>query len=126
MAILSQLQLRHQMPDRLRLKKLSTDLRRCKIRSTELSSTLKCWLEERNLSSEESQLIRLREGYVSEGMRLSVIGILSKKGDLMILPPPEPVSTGCVLLSFLLPTYFDGIVLRLVDRSYLMPNSGVS
>uniref|UniRef100_A0A0D9W7Q2 Uncharacterized protein n=1 Tax=Leersia perrieri TaxID=77586 RepID=A0A0D9W7Q2_9ORYZ len=61
------------------------------------------------------------------GMRLSVIGILSKKdGDIMILPPPEPISTGCVLLSFLLPTYFDGIVLRLVDRNYFMPKAGVS
>ncbi|XP_062226296.1 uncharacterized membrane protein At1g16860-like [Phragmites australis] len=96
-------------------------------RDTELSSTLKYWLEERNLSSEEAQLIRLEEGYIREGMRLSVIGILSKKnGDAMILPPTEPLSTGCVLLSFLLPTYFDGIVLRLVDRSYFVPNSGVS
>uniref|UniRef100_A0A0E0KTD2 Uncharacterized protein n=1 Tax=Oryza punctata TaxID=4537 RepID=A0A0E0KTD2_ORYPU len=95
--------------------------------NTELSSTLRCWLDERNIPSEESQLIRLEEGYIAEGMRLSVIGILSKKdGDLMILPPPEPISTGCVLLSFLLPTYFDGIILRLVDRSYFMPNSGVS
>uniref|UniRef100_A0A0D9W7Q3 Uncharacterized protein n=1 Tax=Leersia perrieri TaxID=77586 RepID=A0A0D9W7Q3_9ORYZ len=95
--------------------------------NTELSSTLRCWLDERNLPSEESQLIRLEEGYISEGMRLSVIGILSKKdGDIMILPPPEPISTGCVLLSFLLPTYFDGIVLRLVDRNYFMPKAGVS
>ncbi|PVH35658.1 hypothetical protein PAHAL_7G237600 [Panicum hallii] len=31
-------------------------------RDTELSSTLKYWLEERNLSSEEAQLIRLEEG----------------------------------------------------------------
>lgn len=30
-------------------------------RDTELSSTLKCWLDERNLSS-EAQLIRLEEG----------------------------------------------------------------
>jgi len=96
-------------------------------RDTELSSTLKYWLEERNLSSEEAQLIRLEEGYIREGMRLSVIGMLSKKnGDAMILPPPEPLSTGCVLLSCLLPMYFDGIVLRLVDRSYFVPNSGVS
>lgn len=96
-------------------------------RNTELSSTLKCWLEERNLSSQEAPLIRLEEGYISEGMQLSVIGILSKKnGDPMIFPPPEPISTGCVLLSFLLPTYFDGIVLRLVDKSYVMPNSGIS
>uniref|UniRef100_A0ACD5V312 Uncharacterized protein n=1 Tax=Avena sativa TaxID=4498 RepID=A0ACD5V312_AVESA len=95
-------------------------------RSTELSTTLKCWLEERNLSSEEAEL-RLEEGYIREGMRLSVIGILSKKnGDFMILPPREPISTGCVLLSFLLPAYFDGIVLRLVDRSYFVPNSGIS
>ncbi|BAS90300.1 uncharacterized membrane protein At1g16860 [Oryza sativa Japonica Group] len=95
--------------------------------NTELSSTLRCWLDERNIPSEECQLIRLEEGYIAEGMRLSVIGILSKKdGDLMILPPPEPISTGCVFLSFLLPTYFDGIVLRLVDRSYFMHNSGVS
>ncbi|KAF8776205.1 hypothetical protein HU200_003740 [Digitaria exilis] len=94
---------------------------------TELSSTLKYWLEERNLSSEEAQLIRLEEGYIREGMRLSVIGMLSKKnGDAMILPPPEPLSTRCVLLSCLLPSYFDGIVLRLVDRSYFVPNSGVS
>ncbi|TVU15032.1 hypothetical protein EJB05_38532, partial [Eragrostis curvula] len=95
-------------------------------RDTELSSTLKYWLEERNLSSEESQLIRLEEGYIREGMRLSVIGVLSKKnGDAMILPPPEPISTGCVFRSFLLPTYFDGIVLRLVDRRYFVPNSSV-
>ncbi|GJN02195.1 hypothetical protein PR202_ga19519 [Eleusine coracana subsp. coracana] len=96
-------------------------------RDTELSSTLKYWLEERNLSSEEAQLIRLEEGYIREGMRLSVIGILSKKdGDAMILPPPEPISTGCVFRSCLLPTYFDGIVLRFMDRSYFVPNSGVS
>jgi len=96
-------------------------------RDTELSSTLKYWLEERNLSSEEAQVIRLEEGYIREGMRLSVIGMLSKKnGDAMILPPPEPLSTGFVLLSCLLPSYFDGIVLRLVDRSYFVPNSGVS
>ena len=31
-------------------------------RDTELSSTLKYWLEERNLSSEEAQVIRLEEG----------------------------------------------------------------
>ncbi|CAM0903553.1 unnamed protein product [Alopecurus aequalis] len=96
-------------------------------RSTELSSTLKCWLEERNLSSEEAQLIRLEEGYIREDMRLSVIGILSmKNGDLMILPPREPISTGCVLSSLLLPAYFDGIVLRLVDKSYFIPHSGIS
>ncbi|VAH34794.1 unnamed protein product [Triticum turgidum subsp. durum] len=96
-------------------------------RSTDLSSTLKCWLQERNLSSEEAQLIRLEEGYITEGMKLSVIGILSKKnGDFLIFPPREPISTGCVLLSFLLPAYFDGIVLRLVDKSYFMPHSGIS
>ncbi|KAK3141919.1 hypothetical protein QOZ80_4BG0339890 [Eleusine coracana subsp. coracana] len=96
-------------------------------RDTELSSTLKYWLEERNLSSEEAQLIRLEEGYIREGMRLSVIGILSKKdGDAMILPPPEPISTGCMFRSCLLPTYFDGIILRFMDRSYFVPNSGVS
>jgi hypothetical protein len=65
--------------------------------------------------------------YIREGMRLTVIGILSKKnGDLVILPPREPISTGCVLLSFLLPAYFDGIVLRLIDKSYFIPNSGIS
>jgi hypothetical protein len=31
-------------------------------RDTALSSTLKYWLEERNLSSEEAQVIRLEEG----------------------------------------------------------------
>ncbi|AQK45172.1 cysteine-type endopeptidase/ ubiquitin thiolesterase [Zea mays] len=92
-------------------------------RGTELSSTLEHWLEERNLSSEEAQIIRLEEGYIREGMRLSVVGVLSKKnGDAVILPPLEPQSTGFVLLSCLLPSYFDGIVLRLAA----VPNSGVS
>ncbi|OEL19074.1 putative membrane protein [Dichanthelium oligosanthes] len=90
-------------------------------RDTELSSTLK-W----NLCKHKTTVARACR-YIREGMRLSVIGMLSKKnGDAMILPPPEPLSTGCVLLSCLLPAYFDGIVLRLVDRSYFVPNSGVS
>jgi hypothetical protein len=60
-------------------------------------------------------------------MRLSVTGVFSKKnGEAMILPPAEPISTGCVFRSFLLPTYFDGIVLRFMDRSYHVPNPGVS
>jgi hypothetical protein len=65
----------------------------------------------------------VNNSYIREGMRLSVVGVLSKKnGDAVILPPLEPQSTGFVLLSCLLPSYFDGIVLRLAA----VPNSGVS
>lgn len=51
--------------------------------------------------------------YIKEGSSLTVMGMLSRKnGVLTIIPPPEPVTTGCMLRKFLLPIDVDGLVLR--------------
>lgn len=91
-------------------------------KNRELSSTLKKWLEERHLSA-EARLLRLKEGYIKEGSSLTVMGMLSRKnGSLMIVPPPEPFSTGCLLQKFLLPVNIDGLVLRFSGKNCSVPN----
>lgn len=50
--------------------------------------------------------------YMKEGSSLTVMGMLSRKnGVLMIVPLPEPLTTGCALRKFLLPIDVDGLVL---------------
>ncbi|KAJ0971081.1 hypothetical protein J5N97_019040 [Dioscorea zingiberensis] len=83
----------------------------------ELSLTLKNWLDERHLSA-EARLLRLEEGYIKEGSSLTVMGTLNRKsGVLMIVPPSEPISTGCIFQKFLLPIVFDGLVLRFSEQT---------
>ncbi|ONK72715.1 uncharacterized protein A4U43_C04F22380 [Asparagus officinalis] len=95
-------------------------------RKKELSSTLKKWLEERHLSS-ESRLLCLKEGYIMEGSYLTVMGMLIRKsGVLTIVPPPEPISTGCLLGKFLLPIDVNGLVLRYLYRDDSSLSSSVS
>ncbi|XP_020084484.1 uncharacterized membrane protein At1g16860-like isoform X2 [Ananas comosus] len=95
-------------------------------RNREVSSTLSKWLEERNLSP-EAHMIRLEEGYIKEGRSLTVMGILSiKSGVLMIIPPAEPISTGCLLKNFLLPVDFDGLLLKISDPNNFMPGLDAS
>lgn len=79
--------------------------------SRELSSTLKKWLDERHLS-DGVRLLRLKEGYIKEGSHVTVMGMLSKKsGVLMIIPAPEPITTGCLFRKLLLPIDIDGLIL---------------
>ncbi|KAK8718256.1 hypothetical protein V6N13_045497 [Hibiscus sabdariffa] len=76
-----------------------------------LSPHLSNWLRERNLSG-EARLLRLEEGYVQEGNTVTVIGMLRKVDDvLMIVQTPELISTGCLWQRLLLPVDVDGLIL---------------
>ncbi|KAK6149700.1 LOW QUALITY PROTEIN: hypothetical protein DH2020_017225 [Rehmannia glutinosa] len=60
-----------------------------------LSPTFLRWLSDRGLSSED-RAMRLKEGYIKEGSTVSIMGVVRRHDNvLMIVPPTEPVSTGC-------------------------------
>ncbi|GJS28987.1 uncharacterized membrane protein-like protein [Tanacetum coccineum] len=81
------------------------------------SSQFVRWLAERNLSSDD-RLMRLKEGYIKEGSSVSVMGVVQRNENvLMIVPPPEPVPTGCLWTRFMLPATLDGVILRCEDSS---------
>ncbi|KAG8066154.1 hypothetical protein GUJ93_ZPchr0004g38322 [Zizania palustris] len=72
---------------------------------------------ERNLSSDD-RIMRLKEGYIKEGSTVSVMGVVQKSDSvLMIVPPPEPISTGCQWAKCVLPRDLCGLVLRCEDTS---------
>ncbi|KAL0904936.1 hypothetical protein M5K25_027100 [Dendrobium thyrsiflorum] len=82
-----------------------------------VSSTLKKWLEERSLPV-EARLFHLKEGFIKEGTSLTVVGMLSKKNEIyMIVPPPDAISTSCLLQKLLLPVDFDGLILRFPSKT---------
>ncbi|KAF8758049.1 hypothetical protein HU200_010787 [Digitaria exilis] len=75
------------------------------------------WLRERNLSSDD-RIMRLKEGYIKEGSTVSVMGVVQRNDNvLMIVSPSEPISTGCQWGKCVLPTNIDGLVLRCEDTS---------
>ncbi|XP_059302935.1 uncharacterized membrane protein At1g16860-like isoform X2 [Lycium ferocissimum] len=75
------------------------------------------WLRERNLSSDD-RIMRLKEGYIKEGSTVSVIGVVQRNENvLMIVPPPDPFTTGCQWLKCIFPASLEGIVLRCEDAS---------
>lgn len=77
----------------------------------ELSPSFVRWLADRSLSSDD-RVMRLKEGYIKEGSTVSVMGVVRRHDNvLMIVPPTEPVSTGCQWARGLLPTYVEGLVL---------------
>ncbi|KAK4837488.1 hypothetical protein QYF36_005909 [Acer negundo] len=83
----------------------------------ELSPEFIRWLGERNLSSDE-RIMRLKEGYIKEGSTVSVMGVVQRNDNvLMIVPPPEPITTGCQWAKCIVPATLDGIVLRCEDAS---------
>ncbi|KAF5728885.1 hypothetical protein HS088_TW21G01039 [Tripterygium wilfordii] len=82
----------------------------------DLSPSFLQWLADRSLSSDD-QMMRLKEGYIKEGSTVSVMGVVRRHDSvLMIVPPQEPVSTGCQWLRGLLPTYVEGLVLICDDN----------
>ncbi|CAL9060771.1 unnamed protein product [Musa banksii] len=84
----------------------------------DLSPEFLRWLQERNLSSDDRVVMRLKEGYVKEGSTVSVMGIVQKNENvLMIVPPSEPFSTGCQWAKCIVPSSLDGIILRCEDTS---------
>jgi len=75
------------------------------------------WLGEKKLSSDD-RTMRLKEGYIKEGSAVSVMGVVQRNDNvLMIVPPPEPIPTGCQWHKFLLPATLEGLVLRCEDSS---------
>ncbi|KAH1056343.1 hypothetical protein J1N35_034408 [Gossypium stocksii] len=75
------------------------------------------WLRERNLSSDD-RVMRMKEGYIKEGSTVSVMGVVQRNDNvLMIVPPPEPITTGCQWAKCILPASLEGIVLRCEDTS---------
>lgn len=77
----------------------------------DLSPSFLRWLADHSLSSDD-RVMRLKEGYIKEGSTVSVMGVVRRHDNvLMIVPSSEPVSTGCQWVHCLLPTYIDGLVL---------------
>ncbi|KAM7257437.1 hypothetical protein ACFE04_013178 [Oxalis oulophora] len=75
------------------------------------------WLGERNLSSDD-RLMRLKEGYIKEGSTVSVMGVVQRNDNVItIVPPPEPITTGCQWAQCIFPASLEGIVLRWEDTS---------
>ncbi|KAH7569396.1 hypothetical protein JRO89_XS06G0154600 [Xanthoceras sorbifolium] len=73
----------------------------------DLSPNFLRWLADRNLSSDD-RTMRLKEGYIKEGSTVSVMGVVQRHDNvLMIVPSTEPVSTGCQWTRCLLPTYVE-------------------
>lgn len=82
----------------------------------DLSPSFLSWLADRSLSSDD-RVMRLKEGYIKEGSTVSVMGVVRRHDNvLMIVPPTEPTSTGCQWARFLLPTYVEGLVLTCEER----------
>lgn len=78
----------------------------------ELSPSFTKWLADNSLSSDDRVVLHLKEGYIKEGSTVSVIGVVRRHENvLMIVPPTEPISTGCQWMQCLLPTYTEGMVL---------------
>ncbi|KAI4329454.1 hypothetical protein L6164_021715 [Bauhinia variegata] len=83
----------------------------------ELSPEFIRWLGERNLSSDDRVML-LEEGYIKEGSTVSVMGVVQRNENvLMIVPPPEPITTGCQWVKCIFPASLEGIVLRCEDTS---------
>ncbi|XP_024046827.1 uncharacterized membrane protein At1g16860 isoform X1 [Citrus clementina] len=73
----------------------------------DLSPSFLSWLADRNLSNDD-RIMRLKEGYIKEGSTVSVMGVVRRHDNvLMIVPSTEPVSTGCQWSRCLLPTYVE-------------------
>ncbi|KAK4269584.1 hypothetical protein QN277_022723 [Acacia crassicarpa] len=75
------------------------------------------WLGERNLSSDD-RVMRIKEGYIKEGSTVSVMGVVQRNENvLMIVPPAEPLNTGCQWAKCIFPASLEGVVLRCEDTS---------
>ncbi|CAN6546765.1 unnamed protein product [Malus baccata var. baccata] len=82
----------------------------------ELSPSFLRWLGERNLSTDD-RVMRLKEGYIKEGSTVSVMGVVRRHDNVvMIVPPTESMSTGFQWFRCLLPTYVEGLILTCDDN----------
>ncbi|XP_047315310.1 uncharacterized membrane protein At1g16860-like [Impatiens glandulifera] len=76
------------------------------------------WLSERNLSSDD-RIMRMKEGYIKEGSTVSVMGVVQRNDNVLMIVPPqeEAFTTGCQWAKCILPASLEGIVLRCEDAS---------
>ncbi|TYJ12867.1 hypothetical protein E1A91_A10G010400v1 [Gossypium mustelinum] len=82
----------------------------------DLSTSFLSWLAERKLSSDD-RIMHLKEGYIKEGSTVSVLGVVQRHDNvLMIVPPSEPISTRCQWIRCLLPMYVEGLILTCDDN----------
>ncbi|MFQ6660181.1 hypothetical protein Gotur_028775 [Gossypium turneri] len=82
----------------------------------DLSPSFLSWLAERKLSSDD-RIMRLKEGYIKEGSTVSVMGVVQRHDNvLMLVPPSEPISTRCQWIRCLLPMYVEGLILTCDDN----------
>ncbi|KAG8653180.1 hypothetical protein MANES_06G176900v8 [Manihot esculenta] len=83
----------------------------------DLSPEFARWLGHKKLSGDD-RIMQLKEGYIKEGSTVSVMGIVQRNENvLMIVPPPEPLATGWQWSKCTFPASLDGIVLRCEDTS---------
>ncbi|KAF8379945.1 hypothetical protein HHK36_027411 [Tetracentron sinense] len=88
-----------------------------------LSPHLRKWLGDRNLSA-EARLLRIEEGYIKEGGIVTVTGVLHRNNEvLMIVQPPELISTGCLWRKLLLPVDVDGLILGVPETTPAVTNT---
>ncbi|KAL8161972.1 hypothetical protein V2J09_013461 [Rumex salicifolius] len=82
----------------------------------DLSPNFLQWLADRKLSSDD-RIMRLKEGYIKEGSSVSVMGVVRRHENvLMIVPPSDPHSIGCHWWRCLLPMYVEGLILTCDDN----------
>ncbi|KAJ6804930.1 putative membrane protein-like [Iris pallida] len=77
----------------------------------EITPNFISWLTDHNLSIND-RVLRLEEGFIKEGGMASVMGILRKHENLIIIDQPRDViSTGCQWKRCFFPMYVDGLIL---------------
>ncbi|CAE5957698.1 unnamed protein product [Arabidopsis arenosa] len=85
--------------------------------SEQVSPDFVRWLSKKNLTSDD-RIMRLKEGYIKEGSTVSVIGVVQRNDNvLMIVPSSEPLAAGWQWRRCTFPTSLEGIVLRCEDSS---------
>ncbi|XP_010538747.1 PREDICTED: uncharacterized membrane protein At1g16860-like isoform X1 [Tarenaya hassleriana] len=86
-------------------------------RNRDLSPSFLQWLSDRGISS-DGRVMRLKEGYIKEGSTVSVMGMVRRHDNvLMIVPPPEEISSGCQWWHCLLPAaYPKGLIITCDDN----------
>ncbi|XP_054793076.1 uncharacterized membrane protein At1g16860-like [Prosopis cineraria] len=82
----------------------------------ELSQNFLGWLADRKLSSDD-RIMRLKEGYIKEGSTVSVMGVVRRHDNmLMIVPSTSPVPIACQWKRCLLPMHVEGLILLCEDN----------
>lgn len=81
------------------------------VKNKELPAEFVRWMGSKNLSCDD-RVMRLKEGYIKEGSTVTVMGVVHRQENvLMIVPPRESVSTGCQWKKLVFPRTLKGLVI---------------